>query len=95
VIGNINQGVNPFKANEISFNPVTEGKILYVDVVSLRSGFWGIAHSSAPVMLSYAIVAASCGMLRSHEMLRTNSDIRPTLHAAMNSASVVDSGTVG
>ena len=58
-------------------------------------GFCEFPIAVHPLLSSYAIVAVSCGMSKSHNMLRINRHIRPTSHAAMNSASVDERATVG
>ena len=44
---------------------------------------------------SYIVVAASCGIFKSHNILRIYNAIMAVSFAAMNSASVEDSATVG
>ena len=51
-----------------------------------------VVHAS---LSSYPIVAAYCGMSRSHITLRQYNIIHPKTAACMNSASVVDNATVG
>ncbi len=58
-------------------------------------GFCAFAIDVQPSSSSYATVAASCGISRSHSMLLTKRHIQPMSHAVINSASVDDSGTVG
>ena len=58
-------------------------------------GFCAFPIAVHPLLSSYAIVAVSCGMSKSHNMLRINRHIRPTSHAAMNLASVNERATVG
>ncbi len=58
-------------------------------------GFCAFAIDVQPSLSSYATVAASCGISRSHSMLLTKRRIRSTSHAVINSASVDDSTTVG
>jgi hypothetical protein len=57
-------------------------------------GFCAFAIEVHPSLSSYATVAASCGMSRSHRMLQTKRHMQPTSQAAMNSASVEDRVTV-
>ena len=48
-----------------------------------------------PSLYSYVIVAASCGMSKSHKILHIKRHIRPALHTAINSASVDERANVG
>jgi hypothetical protein len=58
-------------------------------------GFRAFAIDVQPSLSLYAMVAASYGISRSHSMLLTKRHIRPTSHAAINSASVDDKAMVG
>ena len=58
-------------------------------------GFCAFAMAVAASLSSYMTVAACCGMPKSHRILRMNSSIFAASHAAINSASVDESATVG
>ena len=58
-------------------------------------GFCAFLIAVHASLSSYKIVAASCGISKSHKMLRTNKIILPVSYAAINSASVDDPATVG
>jgi hypothetical protein len=94
VVGNVNQGINPFKAYMIAFHPFAQCKVFNVDVSCSGGGFLALHMVVQLSLSSFATVAVSWGMLRSHRMLQTKKDMQPTSHAAMNSASVVEIATV-
>jgi hypothetical protein len=58
-------------------------------------GFCAFAIAVHAALSSYIIVAACCGIPKSHSILRMKRSILPASHAAMNSASVDDNATVG
>ncbi len=62
MVGNIDGCIDPFQEDEILFYPFAKSKILDVDVSAIA------VH---PSLSLYATVAASCGMSRSHRILRT------------------------
>ncbi len=88
VISIVDGGVDPFQVDEVAFNPIHSAKylisIFWVQVV----GFWALYMAVHPLLSSYTMVAASCGMSRSQRMLRTKKDMRTKLQAAINSALV-------
>ncbi len=51
MIGNINQGVDPFKVNEIPFNPFTQSKVLYINMMGPCHCFLSIAHCGTAVVV--------------------------------------------
>ncbi len=51
VVRNIDGHVDPFQEIKIPFYPVTEGKILYMDVESAGGWFLGIAHHSTAIII--------------------------------------------
>ncbi len=61
----------------------------------LAVGFWVLPIAVQPLLSSYVMVAASCGISRYHKMLWRNSDMQPTSHAAMNSTLVEERAKVG
>ncbi len=92
MVGDVDRRVNSFKSYEIRFNPITKSILIWhvLAVVVLC-----VTHCGTVIVISYAIVTASWGILRSQRTLRIKRDIRPTSQAAMNSTLVDERATVG
>jgi hypothetical protein len=51
VVGNVNQGINPFKADVIAFHQFAQCKVFDVNVPCSDGGFLGVAHGSAAIVV--------------------------------------------
>jgi hypothetical protein len=51
VVGKVNQGINPFKADTIVFHPFPQSKVLNIDMPCSGGGFLGVAHGGAAVIV--------------------------------------------
>jgi hypothetical protein len=97
MVGHVNRCINAIQDHQVVFDPFTEREVLYVDVPGLRGGFLCVAHCGTTVVV---LIEDSChflcGILRSQtRMLWMYRIVLPVLHAAMNSALVLEPVTVG
>jgi hypothetical protein len=51
VVRNIDRSVNPFKMDEITFDPITKREILNVDMACSRRGFLGVPHGGTAIIV--------------------------------------------
>ena len=61
MVGNVNRSVDPFKSDEVAFDPITESKVFDVNVTCACRRFLGIRHSGAAIVI---FICKCCSFLR-------------------------------
>ncbi len=51
MIGNVDGGVNPLQADQVTFDPIAESKVFYINVMGACGRLLGIAHGGTPIVI--------------------------------------------